>query len=191
MTTLAEVLSQYGPDLDEGEFLADLKAKLAAVHRDDGPGLTIGELDFLESHGGPDARAVVHDWDPVAQRRRRQEVAAGSVQSVWAATMSASEVAETLGKGRPQISRDLKARKLYGIRVGSQWRIPRWQFVNGAVLPGLDGVVPAIPDDLHPTAIEGFMTTEQDELSGRSPISYLVSGGDPRVVAELLDGLDR
>lgn len=191
MTTLADVLGKYAPDLEESEFLAGLQAKLAAVHRDDGLGLTGGELDFLTAHGGREAPEVVDGWDPAEQRRRRQQVAAESVQTVWAATVSASEAAELLGKGRPQVSRDLKGQKLYGIRVGSHWRVPRWQFVGGAAVPGLDKIVPAIPESLHPTAVEGFMTSVQDELGGVTPIRFLVSGGDPVVVAELVDGLGR
>ena len=191
MTTLADVLVQYAPDIDEAEFLADLQTKLAAVHRDEQLGLTSGELDFLATHGGPEARQVLHDWDPAAQRRRRQQVAAASVQTVWATTMSAAETATLLRKSRPQVSRDLNAGRLFGIRVGTQWRVPTWQFVDGAALPGLDAVVPAIPQALHPTAVEGFMTTPQDELAGRTPIQHLASGGDPAAVSVLVDDLDR
>lgn len=191
MTSLTEVLRQYAPQIDEAEFLHDLRDKLAAARHSADVGLTESEVRFLTDHGGPEGRAVMSDRDPAARSRRRHEVAATGVQDVWAGTLSAPEAAELLGKGRPQISRDLKNGKLFGVRVGTQWRLPLWQFADGAAVPGLATVVPRIPPSLHPLAVQGFMTTPQDELDDRTPLAHLRSGGDPTVVAELVDGLDR
>ncbi len=56
---------------------------------------------------------------------------------------------------------------------------------------GLADAVTAIPDHLHPTSVEGFMTTAQDDLDSRSPVSYLRTGGNPALVAEMVAELAR
>lgn len=191
MSTLAEVLGTYAPEISEADFVEDLRSRFEQVHGTDDPSLTAGELAFLSEHGGAAARDAVAQWDPEAERNRRSRVVAGSVQHVLAQTLSAVEVAELTGKSRSQITRDLNTKKLYGLRVGRHWRIPRWQLTNGAVLPGLAEVVPAIPEHLHPSVIEGFMSTRQDELDARTPIDYLLTGGNPALVAEMVANLAR
>lgn len=191
MSTLAEVLGSYAPEISEADFAEELRLKFERVHGTDDPSLTAGELAFLGAHGGDAAKDAVAHWDPAAERHRRTRTLAGSVQHVFAQTLSAAEVAELTGKSRSQITRDLNAHKLYGLGVGRHWRIPRWQFTERAVLPGLDVVVPAIPEHLHPSVVEGFMTTDQDELEGRTPIDYLSTGGSPAVVAAMVAELAR
>lgn len=153
--------------------------------------LTAGELAFVAEHGGSAARAVVEHWDSDYERRRRSRIVAQSVEHVDAHTLSAAQVAGLTGKSRSQITRDLNNRKLYGVSVGRHWRIPSWQFTDGRALPGLADVVPAIPDHLHPTSVEGFMTTAQDDLDARTPVSYLRTGGNPALVAEMVAELAR
>ncbi|MGI8416140.1 MAG: helix-turn-helix domain-containing protein [Nakamurella sp.] len=191
MTTLAEVLRTYAPEISETEFAADLRSKFEHVHGTDDPGLTTGELAFLNEHGGAAAGEVIARWNPDAERSCRSRIVAESVRHVYAQTLSAVQVAELTGKSRSQITRDLNTGKLYGLSVGRHWRIPRWQFVDDAVLPGLAAVVPAIPEHLHPSVVEGFMTTPQDELNSRTPIDYLRTGGSPAPVAEMVAELAR
>lgn len=191
MSTLTEVLGTYAPEITETDFVAALRAKFEQVNGADDPSLTAGELAFVAEHGGAAARDAVAQWDPSAERSRRSRIAADSVQHLVAQTLSAVEVAGLTGKSRSQITRDLNGEKLYGLSVGRHWRIPRWQFVEGAVLPGLAEVVPAIPQHLHPSVVEGFMTTPQDELDSRTPINYLMTGGNPAQVAELVAELAR
>ncbi|MFA0848520.1 hypothetical protein ABRP24_001275 [Curtobacterium sp. WHRI 8282] len=60
-------------------------------------------------------------------------------------------------------------------------------------LDGLEQVVPAIPDGTTPVALEGFMTTPQDELlvGGRpwAPRRWLAEGQDPAPVTRLIADL--
>ncbi len=62
-----------------------------------------------------------------------------------------------------------------------------------STLPGLEQVVPAVPDGTTPVALEGFMTTPQDELlvGGHpwSPRRWLAEGQDPDAVAHLVADL--
>ncbi len=191
MSTLAEVLETYAPEISETDFAAGLRGKFEHVHGAEDASLTAGELTFLAEHGGSAARAVIERWDPDAERRRRSRIVAESVQHVYAQTLSAAQVADLTGKSRSQITRDLNSRKLYGLSLGRHWRIPSWQFTDGRALPGLADVVPAIPDHLHPTSVEGFMTTPQEDLDSRTPVFYLRTGGNPAVVAEMVAELAR
>lgn len=191
MSTLAEVLGTYAPEISETEFAAELRSKFEHVHGAEDSALTSGELVFLGEHGGVAAREVLAHWSPDAERSRRGQIVADSVQHVFAQTLSAVDIAALTGKSRSQITRDLHTRKLYGLSAGRQWRIPRWQFAGRRALPGLAEVVPAIAEHLHPSAVEGFMTTPQDELGSRTPIEYLLTGGDPTPLAEMVAELAR
>jgi len=191
MSTLAEVLGTYAPEISETDFADDLRLKFEQVHGTDDPALTAGELAFLTEHGGAAARDALAQWDPEAERDRRSRIVAASVQHVFTQTLSAAQVAELTGKSRSQITRDLNSKRLYGLSVGRHWRVPRWQFTEHAVLPGLAEVVPAVPEHLHPSVVEGFMTTGQDELEARTPIEYLATGGNPALVAEMVAELAR
>jgi hypothetical protein len=62
-----------------------------------------------------------------------------------------------------------------------------------ATLPGLEKVVPSIPEGSSPLSVQGFMATEQDELraNGRlwKPVRWLQEGFDPEPVARLVADL--
>jgi hypothetical protein len=62
-----------------------------------------------------------------------------------------------------------------------------------ATLPGLERVVPSIPEGSSPLSVQGFMATEQDELraDGRlwKPVRWLQEGFDPEPVARLVADL--
>lgn len=191
VTTVQEVLRAYAPDLPESDFAADLRSKFEQVTGTGDVGLTEGEVDFISQHGSDTARAALANWDPEAERNRRNRIVEDSVQHVLVQTMSPAEAAAITEKSRSQINRDLQNGKLYGLSIGRHWRIPRWQFLARRALPGLEVVVPAIPDHLHPTVIEGFMRTPQDELGDRTPIEHLRTGGAPEVVAEMVADLAR
>jgi hypothetical protein len=89
---------------------------------------------------------------------------------------------------------DLLARgALYGVVVAGTWRLPLFQFTGTGVLPGLDQVVPALPEGLHPLAVANWFTganVDLDTGSGPvSPLDWLTAGGDPAPVARLASAL--
>lgn len=61
------------------------------------------------------------------------------------------------------------------------------------LIPGLATLVKAIPEDMHPVAVQGFMTTDQQDLRTpllgwtSNPVKWLKSGGDVQAVVDLLD----
>jgi hypothetical protein len=70
--------------------------------------------------------------------------------------------------------------------------LPAWQIVDGRLLPGLAPVAKAAAG-LHPLTFAGFMTRPDRDLvaDGKavSPVAWLLAGGDPDVVAQLVAGL--
>lgn len=107
-------------------------------------------------------------------------------------SLSVPEVAAMLGVDASRIRHRLSDRGLYSIRVGRVHRLPSWQFHDGQPLPGLRGVLAALPADLHPLVVEGFMSTPQPELDMHDTITtprhWLAHGGDPIPVYDLARG---
>ncbi|GAA1902999.1 hypothetical protein [Lapillicoccus jejuensis] len=70
--------------------------------------------------------------------------------------------------------------------------LPAWQIVDGRLLPGLESVATAAAG-LHPLTLAGFMTRPDADLvadgEAVSPVDWLLTGGDPDVVAQLVVGL--
>lgn len=87
-------------------------------------------------------------------------------------------------------------RTLYGIKYGKAWRIPRFQFDRKKLVPGIGGVIAALPDSLHPVAVYHWFTAPHPDLSiddeGEqhiSPLDWLRTGREPEVVADLARAL--
>lgn len=112
-----------------------------------------------------------------------------------AGTADVAEVAQRLGVDPTRIRQRLRARTLYGLRVrGRSWRLPRFQFdETGREIPHLGEVLRALPPDLHPRSVEGFLRTQQPELSAdgkpTGPRDWLRSGGPADPVVALAAAL--
>jgi len=105
-----------------------------------------------------------------------------------------AEVAVRLQVTSSRVRQLLGQRRLYGIRPGGRaWVIPSWQFAGDRLLPGVEMVNQAIPQDCHPLAVDGFFHTDQPELevggTALSPLAWLQRGGDPSVVQALAGDL--
>lgn len=109
-------------------------------------------------------------------------------------SMTTSETAELLGVDASRVRQRLLGRppSLYGLRLGSTWRIPKFQFDEGTLLPGMELVVARLPADLHPVAMLNWFLAPSTELTDErfsdepiSPRDWLRLGLAPQVVAEL------
>lgn len=69
-----------------------------------------------------------------------------------------AEVAENLQLSASTVRRYKAARKIYCYPAHRRLVFPGWQFTQtGAqALPGLNRVLAALPDDLHPESVAGF-----------------------------------
>jgi hypothetical protein len=111
-------------------------------------------------------------------------------------SLTAGETAQKLGVDPSRVRQLLAARKLYGLQIRGIWKVPIFQFEDDHLLPGLEEVVPALPEDLHPVGVYRWFTTPNPDLApeemGRelSPREWLLAGHPPRAVAELAADLD-
>lgn len=112
---------------------------------------------------------------------------------------TSSEVASGLGVNESRIRQRRLARTLWAIDDNGAWVYPVVQFdvvkVEGRdvlkQVRGLDQVLPALPTDLHPTAVAGFLLTPQQELAidgqPRAVRDWLSSGGAVEPVLRLVE----
>ena len=95
-----------------------------------------------------------------------------------------------------RVRQRLGERSLYGVKIGDEWRVPAFQFERGGIVPGIDRVLPRLPQKLNPVAVYRWFHTPNPDLEERerpgaplTPLQWLQAGNDPNVVAELAAGL--
>ena len=103
-----------------------------------------------------------------------------------------AEAARLLGVDPSRVRQRLGERSLYGLKTPRGWRLPAFQFdldQPDRLVPGIGGVLAALPPDLHPVAVYNWLTLPDPDLAWGdepvSPLDWLRSGGDPAVVAAL------
>jgi hypothetical protein len=112
---------------------------------------------------------------------------------------SADEVAAGLGVNNSVVEQRRQSRTLWAIDVDGSWVYPAAQFTRGStggrsmleVVSNLDRVLPALPADLHPAAVAGFLSTPRHDLAlHRRPCTvreWLIGGGAVEPVLQLIE----
>jgi hypothetical protein len=112
---------------------------------------------------------------------------AGHLAHLAVTAFTADEVAAGLGVTASRVRQKRLAGELWAIPDGQTWLFPVLQFETGdnggptRQVRGLDQVFKALPSDLHPVAVAGFLRTPQPDLfQGRqmTPVEWLRGGGD-------------
>ena len=187
MATTADVLRQAGLDVEESEFAAmldDALRSLAPGAREDVPerSLTKADASVLAGGGADLSPREDGDPDPLAP-------VAARYGALLVTALSVPEAAARLGVDASRVRHRLAEGSLYGIRLRSGWRVPAFQFDDGRLVPGVDAVLRAVPDDVHPVALWSWLEAASPDLvvAGRpaSPLRWLRTGGDPAIVAAL------
>lgn len=106
-------------------------------------------------------------------------------------SISANEAANLLGRSLSSVSRGASGGRLMAFRLNGGVRYPRWQFHDGAPLPGLATVVAAVPPSWRPRKVLAVMTAPVESLDGLTPVQWLTEAGDPDQIVQLLEDLDR
>ncbi|WP_026361532.1 hypothetical protein [Amycolatopsis nigrescens] len=146
----------------------------------------------------PDQRAVLADvgldLSPHTEGEtdfRARTVAAHAVLADSALTVITA--ARTLGVDPSRIRHRLSEGRLSGWKDQGGWRLPAWQFTGSGVLPGLETVLAALPEDQPALVIAAFMSNQQADLEinakPATPRQWLLAGGDPERVATLASAL--
>jgi hypothetical protein len=191
MTTAQDVLERHFPGLTPGEVDAELSRTPAAGATP----IAAAAMEYLAEHGGEEARAALAHYDPARVAHTQTLTAAQDLEHLLRSSLSIEDAAAALRVSRSRISHRLKAQSIYAFTVQGRRYVPSWQFRiptgggKAEVIPGLAQVVPAIPRDLHPLALEAFMTTPLPDLDGKSPVEHLSTGGVIEVVTDWLTSL--
>lgn len=179
----ATELNAYG-DIGRAELVAALRTLPA--HR---PGATASlsteERHLLDSVGFVE--------DPEAYAEVVGDLLSHTARLITTA-YTAGEVASGLGVSVSAVRDKRLARALWAIEVDGTWVYPVPQFTPGselAVLPGFEQVFFALPSELHPAVVAGFLLTPQAELivAGQPTTvqDWLVQGGGVDQVLGLID----
>jgi hypothetical protein len=182
---LETVLAKAGLRVDPDEFLSlveDAARRLTPPQPDPGGYFTADQREAL--------RDVGLDLSPLRDDETDGRARAVADQAVLHdSALTVAEAARTIGVDTSRIRHRLLARRLMGWKDRGGWRLPAWQFTEHGVLPGLEQVLAALPDDQPPLVVAAFMTTPQEDLTARSraitPSEWLLAGGDPQRVARL------
>ncbi|MBN6038590.1 DNA-binding protein [Amycolatopsis sp. 195334CR] len=186
---LETVLAKAGLKVDATEFLThveDAARKLSPPNPDPSDYFSAEQRDALIDVG--------LDLAPQAESEpdmRARTVAAHAVLAESSLTVLAA--AERLGVDDSRIRHKIKDRRLAAWKAQGGWRLPSWQFTSSGLLPGLDVVLRAVPEDQPPLVVAAFISTPQPDLvindRPATPRQWLLAGGDPEPVARLTETL--
>ena len=184
---LESTLARAGLRVDAADFLAlveDAASKLSPPSPEPAHYFT-GEQRAALVDVGLDLSAQAPDEPD----QRARAVAAHAVLAEGSLTVS--EAAIKLGVDDSRVRHRLAQRRLTGWKEpGGGWRMPAWQFTNSSVLPGLETVLRAVPDDQPALVVAAFMGTPQSDLvineRPATPRQWLLAGGAPELVAEIV-----
>ena len=167
-TELRDAVAAVVNEADQSE-VARLEAAAAAESPDD--------LDERFWGAAPDSvtavTAVLADLSD--QFAQRHQLAADGI--------SRDATAELLGITAQSVTAKLAARKLVGIKLGREWRLPAWQFdpdVPTGVLPDLDTLQAVFPGG--PVSLSQWMLRAQPEFGGRSAREEMIVHGSTPVI---------
>ncbi|MGG7507506.1 hypothetical protein [Plantibacter sp. YIM 135249] len=190
---LVDAAQASGRGDDDVIVLLDELRQLVVDGEPRGGALSDVQVAFLLESGAftPDEFAAVEEG--VAGGELAGAVRMTRLQ-VIADSLGTSDVAGRLGVDMAKVDELHVEGALNGFLVGDEHRYPLWQFTNNParpVLPHLAALVRAIPDDVYPATVHGFMTTPQHTLLvdgvRMTPVQWLLRGEDPQAVTNLFD----
>ena len=108
-------------------------------------------------------------------------------------SLSLEQAAELLGMSAKHVRRRLHERTIYGVQYAgrSSWYVPRFQFNGGALVAGIEKVLPRIQPGTHPLAVQRWFTLPHPDLvvgedeRSISPLDWLRAGKSREDVAQL------
>lgn len=120
-------------------------------------------------------------------RDRASAAAERAERRIRSEALPINQAVARLGVPAARIEELLSARALVRIPAGRGWHVPRFCFSDTGPLPGLSAVLAALPRDIRPVAVEGFLRRIDCDLvlndRAVSPREWLLAGRDPAVVA--------
>ena len=121
---------------------------------------------------------------------------ASAYQQLRTASLSVEDAARRLGVNTSRIRQRLADRSLFGIKDGTRWLLPAFQFRANGSVPGVEVVVRRLPVDVSAVAVARWFRNPNSDLSTRddddrplTPLEWLLGGNPPAVAAELAAAL--
>ncbi len=194
MGAVARVLESHGVRASEEEVaramdIALVESGFQRPYPDPRKELAAKQVAMLERGGFALDRLEFGLEDPIARAAFEYAVLRETAHTTH-------EAAKRLGVNDSRIRQRLAQRALYGIKVGDEWRLPAFQFARKGLVPGIDRVLPRMPENLSPVAVHRWFQTPNPDLETKegkaealTPLQWLACGNDPDVVAELAAGL--
>lgn len=151
-------------------------------------GLPADEASALDAVGAIAATADEVSRQTLGTTARYAALLAGALRT--------AEVAALLGVSDGRVRQKLRDRALYAIDdpAGRGHLFPRFQFDGGRPLPGLGEVLTALPDGVHPLAVESFFLEESPDLDpdldgddGPAPVAEPAAAADLARAREMLE----
>ena len=119
-------------------------------------------------------------------------IIAGEVGVMIASALSQSQAAQLLGVDPSRVRQRISQGTIYAIAGENNVKVlPRFQFTDKGVLPGLDKILPVIHHDAHPIAVQRFFLTVSTDLYSEelhtflSPRDWLITGHSPAPVIRM------
>ncbi|WP_137724170.1 helix-turn-helix domain-containing protein [Prescottella subtropica] len=168
------------PSVDRELLVPILRALEEAAH----PVSAISAADaaLLDAGGAPEAPMALAA--AVADRQAR-------MRDLWDDALTVEQAATRLGVSTSRIRQRAGDRTLWAIKRGHRLLFPAVQFTEGGQVPGLDTVLSALPEDLHPLSVLGLLTTAQPELriggGEASIVDWLAGGGAVESATTVVD----
>lgn len=135
-------------------------------------------LDAVAIRSSNDPLAVVDDPLSMVEAAEALSWAEIEAQEMRGAilkdSVSAAKAAQSTGRSRQALERLRRANRLLALRVGNQWRYPRWQFdadAPGGILPGLSDVMGYL--HLSPAGVAYWLLRPSERLGGATPLELL------------------
>jgi len=194
MGAVHQVLERYGVHASEEEIarameIALVESGFQRPYPEPRRELGREQVELLERGGFVLDRLDFGLEDPIAR-------AAFEYAVLRATGLTTHEAAKQLGVNDSRVRQRLGERALFGIKAGNEWRLPAFQFARAGLVPGIDRVLPRLPQGLNPVAVHRWFHTPNPDLEERegqaaalTPLQWLQTGNDPNVVAELAAGL--
>ncbi|MDH6283903.1 hypothetical protein M2284_001524 [Rhodococcus sp. LBL1] len=105
--------------------------------------------------------------------------------------LTVDEAAERLGVSTSRVRQRAGDRSLWAIKRAHRLLLPAIQFTASGQVPGLDAVLAALPEDVHPLSVLGLLTTPQPDLRLENVevpiIEWLTAGGDTRQALDVVE----
>ena len=142
------------PTIDRRDLLPLLLALRAATH----PAATLSahDAELLDAGDAPESPLALATT--VADRIAR-------MRSLVENALTVEQAADRLGGvGASRVRQRVGDRSLWAIKRANRLLLPAVQFTDDGMVPGLDAVLQALPNDMQPLSIQGLLTTPQPSL---------------------------